>query len=196
MWRIDLTPDATRAAACSTRRIQVHGYQPFLLFDGCGRPRRGPCPNQQPIFLEPTIIFIGGGVAPPTLGVAFGTGNRAELARPNVQARASTTSSTRPDGPQFTHSTGGTSRPTSATSRPEGGRAGSLPVSVRSRTCVNGATPPQRAPGFLLDFGSLNEKTISTVFYTLGYLRVVTFTPDSVSPCATNGSSYATGSSS
>jgi len=28
------------------------------------------------------------------------------------------------------------------------------------------------------------------VFSTLGYLSLITYTPDSVSPCATNGSSY------
>ena len=47
-----------------------------------------------------------------------------------------------------------------------------------------------RPNGFVLDFGSLNEKTTSTVFSTQGYLSLVTFTPDSVSPCATNGSSF------
>ena len=44
--------------------------------------------------------------------------------------------------------------------------------------------------GFVLDFGSLNEKTTSTVSSTQGYLSLITFTPDSVSPCATNGSSF------
>jgi hypothetical protein len=44
-----------------------------------------------------------------------------------------------------------------------------------------------------LDYGDathINEKTTSTVFSTQGNLYLITFTPDSVSPCATNGSSY------
>ncbi len=84
MWRIDLTPDASstpmRGEIASG---QLHGYEPFLLFDGC-EVSGTACSSQKPIFFEPGIVFVGGSGAPPLLGIAFGTGNRAELARPNV----------------------------------------------------------------------------------------------------------------
>ena len=44
--------------------------------------------------------------------------------------------------------------------------------------------------GFALDFETANEKATSTVFSTFGELSIVTFTPDSLSPCATDGSSF------
>jgi Tfp pilus tip-associated adhesin PilY1 len=194
MWRIDLTPDVNSGrGVLDTTDLQVHGYQPFMLFNGCGTATgAGPCPNQQPIFFEPTLVFMGGGVAPPTLGVAWGTGNRAELARPNVQAAGLYYVI---DSGQmaltYTHSSSGTLATDIRDLTPgKSGALGPCPSPFDPNTCVNGATPAQRAPGFVLDFGSLNEKTTSTVFDTLGDLSVVTFTPDSVSPCATNGSSY------
>ena len=194
MWRIDLTPDPSAdRGELDPSDGQVHGYVPFLLFNGCGTASgAGPCPNHQPVFYEPTIIFLGGGVAPPTLGIAWGTGNRAELARPNIQTAGLYYVI---DGGQMantiTHSTSGTLSTDIRDLTP--GKAGALgpcPPPFDPASCVNGATPAVRAPGFVLDFGSLNEKTTSTVFDTLGDLSVVTFTPDSVSPCATNGSSY------
>ena len=195
MWRIDLTPDAAmdRGVLGAVTPGQLSGYQPFLLFNGCGSATgAGPCPNQQPIFFEPALIFLGGSVAPPTLGVAFGTGNRAELARPNTQTpgfyyvidNGQMASS-------FTRSVSGTLDTDLRDLTP--GKAGALgpcPLPFDPASCTNGATPPQPAPGFVLDFGSINEKTTSTVFATQGYLSLVTFTPDSVSPCATNGSSF------
>jgi Tfp pilus tip-associated adhesin PilY1 len=194
MWRIDLTPSGTFGRGeLDPSDGQLHGYQPFLLFNGCGSATgAGPCPNQQPVFYEPTIIFLGGSVAPPTLGIAWGTGNRAELARPNIQTPGlyyvidnGQTAST------ITHSVAGTLSTDLRDVTPgKAGALGKCPTPFDPASCVNGATPPQPAPGFVLDFGSPNEKTTSTVFDTLGDLTVVTFTPDSVSPCATNGSSY------
>jgi Tfp pilus tip-associated adhesin PilY1 len=193
MWRIDLTPDGPTDRGEIGADGQLHGYQPFLLFNGCGSATGvGPCPDQQPVFFEPALIFLGGSIAPPTLGVAFGTGNRAELARPNLQTsgffyvidngqRSST----------FTRSAAGTLATDLRDLTP--GKAGALgpcPLPFDPATCLNAATPPQPSPGFALDFGSINEKTTSTVFATQGYLSLVTFTPDSVSPCATNGSSF------
>ena len=195
MWRIDLTPNpvSRRGVLGGVTPGQLSGYRPFLLFNGCGSATgAGACPNQQPIFFEPALIFLGGSVAPPTLGVAFGTGNRAELARPNTQTPGfyyvidnGQTAST------FTHSVAGTLSTDLRDLTP--GKAGALgpcPLPFDPVSCVNGATPPQPAPGFALDFGSINEKATSTVFATQGYLSLVTFTPDSVTPCATNGSSF------
>ncbi len=86
MWRINLTADATSGIERGQLQAddQLHNYQPFLLYDGCG-VATGACTNHQPIFYDPAIIFIGGGVEPPAFGIAWGTGNRAELARPNSQ---------------------------------------------------------------------------------------------------------------
>jgi hypothetical protein len=175
MWRIDLTPDST----ASPRRGeitsgQLHGYKPFLLFDGC-ESSGTVCANQRPIFFEPGVVFIGGGGTQPTLGIAFGTGNRAELARPNTQTQSffyvvdsgqTTTSFVKTDLHDLT---------------PPGGSTCPIPY---SGPCSNAAN------GFVLDYSSTNEKTTSTIFSTQGYLSVITFTPDSVSPCATNGSSF------
>ena len=44
--------------------------------------------------------------------------------------------------------------------------------------------------GYFLDFATLNEKTLSSVLSTQGFLTLITFTPDSTSPCATNGNSF------
>jgi Tfp pilus tip-associated adhesin PilY1 len=173
MWRLSLVPDAPNGVG-DVSSGQISGYQPFLLFNGCGA-LSGACPNRWPIFFEPGVIFLGGSVNPPTLGIAFGTGNRAELAQPNAFTQ------------EFFYvvDTGQT-------------------ATTFQRTDLHDLTPPN-APcplpydpvacagaqnGFVLDFASQNEKTTSTVFSTFGNLSVITFTPDSVSPCATNGSSY------
>jgi type IV pilus assembly protein PilY1 len=188
MWRIDLTPDPTsgvdRGIFDSADR-QVHGYKPFLLFDGCGAPS-GVCPNSQPIFYDPAIIFIGGTVAPPALGISWGTGNRADLARPNTQSA----------GFYYVIDSGQTATTLSRTGAgaaalrniTPGVGQGPCPIPFNPSTCVNANGAP--SPGFILDFQTTNEKTTSTVYATLGFLSVVTFTPDSVSPCATNGSSF------
>ena len=83
MWRIDLTPDATGTPRRGDLVAGVlTGYQPFMLFRT--DPATSPQPNQ-PIFLEAGIFYLAGGPR-PTLGVAFGTGNRRELSSPNVSA--------------------------------------------------------------------------------------------------------------
>ena len=94
MWRIDITPDAG-AAPIPRGDLQadgqLHGYQPFQLFDTCRDvsnsfqktpPKTGKnC--VQPIFYEPGIVYLGGAATPPALGVAFGTGDRSSLTRLN-----------------------------------------------------------------------------------------------------------------
>jgi Tfp pilus tip-associated adhesin PilY1 len=175
MWRIDLTPDKTS----SPKRGQIltgqaHGYVPFLLFDGC-QLAAGTCTNKRPVFFEPGVVYVGGAGSPPVLGIAFGTGNRAELARPNTQSQdffyvVDTGQTTKTFVKADLHDL-----------TPPGGTPCPLPY---TGVCANAAN------GFVLDYGTANEKTTSTVFSTRGYLSLITFTPDSVSPCATNGSSY------
>jgi Neisseria PilC beta-propeller domain len=189
LWRIDLRPDAVNGRGVLNGN-QLSGYQPFLLYNGCGTALgNGPCTTLQPIFFEPGLIFMGGSTDPVTLGVSFGTGNRAELARPNTQTqsffyvidngqtaltyiRSGSTTTTREPIRDLTPGTG----------------MGPCPVPFDPASCVNANGDP--APGFVLDYGSLNEKTTSSVSATQGFLSLVTFTPDSVSPCATNGSSF------
>jgi hypothetical protein len=174
MWRVDLTPD-TSASRGEFSSGQLHGYVPFLVYNGCGAAS-GVCPNEQAIFFEPGIVFLGGGGAPPTLGIAFGTGNRADLARSNNQTNSflyvvdqgqTTTTLARSDLHDLTPGVGAP-----------------CPLPYDPISCTGAVN------GFALDFSSINEKTTSTVFSTQGYLSLITFTPDSVSPCETNGSSY------
>jgi Tfp pilus tip-associated adhesin PilY1 len=177
MWRIDLTPDATTSPKRGEIQAdgQLHGYQPFELFDGC-EASAGVCTHIQPIFYEPGIVFLGGSGAPPALGIAFGTGNRANLVQSNTEANRfhyvvdsgqSTTTFQVGDLHVLTPPAGTTCAPP-----------------YTSPGCANAAN------GFVLDYATVNEKTTSTVFSTQGFLSLITFTPDSTSPCATNGSSF------
>jgi type IV pilus assembly protein PilY1 len=173
MWRINLTPDGTTIGEIQSDG-QAHGYAPFLLFDGC-EPTAGVCAQNQPIFYEPGIVFVGGAATTPALGVAFGTGNRAELAKDNLA----------PAGFFYVNDTGSSGTTFITTDlhdlTPPTGSTCALPYSGACANAIN---------GFHLTFETPNEKTTSTVFSTQGYLSLVTFTPDSVSPCETNGSSF------
>ena len=189
MWRIDLRPDADlEQGVVDSGSGQITGYAPYLLYNGCGTALgSGPCSNLQPIFYEPSIVFMGGSINPPTLGIGFGTGNRAELTRPNVQTQSM----------YFVLDGGQTDRTIIRSGATSADRIplrdvtppnAPCPAPFDPASCVN--ANGDRAPGFVLDFASTNEKTTSTVFSTQGILSLVTFTPDSVSPCETNGSSY------
>jgi hypothetical protein len=174
MWRMDLTPSIPNSVGVITGG-QAHGYVPYMLFNGCGVTGDVVCTNNQPIFFEPGIVYLGGSANPPGLGIAFGTGNRADLARPNTQTQSfyyvvdsGQTSTTFVRSDLHDLSTGGAA----------------CPLPYDPVTCAGAVN------GFVLDYGSNNEKTTSTVFSTQGYLSLITFTPDSVSPCATNGSSF------
>jgi hypothetical protein len=175
MWRLNLTPDPSTGAG-DISSGQITGYVPFLIFNGCGTVADAICPNTWPIFYEPGIVFLGGSANPPALGIGFGTGNRAELARPNTQTQ------------QFFYvvDTGSTSTTFRDTDLHDLTPSPSAPVCTLPYTgaCANAVN------GFRLPYSSANEKTTSTVFSTLGNLSLITFTPDSVSPCATNGSSF------
>jgi Tfp pilus tip-associated adhesin PilY1 len=177
MWRIDLTPDAAANRGicnnCDTATQSVSGYDPFLLYDAAtadGNPANPSSQPIQPIFQDPAIIFVSGGVR-PTLGIAFGTGDRSELARTNTSV-------------QRFYYVLDTNQTTTL-------REGDL----RNITPTGGVTPAGVGPGtdpngYRLDFGSLNEKTLTPVISTQGFLSLITFTPDSTSPCTTNGNSF------
>ena len=108
----------------------------------------------QPIFLDAGIIFVSGGV-PPTLGVAFGTGYRANLLKSN---------GTNVNRFHFVLDTGGakTLHDTDLVNlTPTGG-------------VTSAATgPAPTTAGYFLDFATFNEKAVSTVFSTLGNLSLV-----------------------
>jgi len=177
MWRIDLTPDSASSRGicnnCDTASQNVSGYDPFLLYDAAtadGNPANPSTQPIQPIFQDPALIFVSGGVR-PTLGIAFGTGDRSELARTNTSVQ------------RFYYildsNQGNTLR--------EG--------DLRNITPTGGITPAGVGPGpdpngYRLDFASLNEKTLTPVLSTQGFLTLITFTPDSTSPCTTNGNSF------
>jgi Tfp pilus tip-associated adhesin PilY1 len=189
MWRIDLTPNGPLGRGVLVSG-ELSGYQPYMLYNGCGTALgTGPCVGQQPIFFEPAVVFMGGSVNPPTLGVAFGTGNRADLARPNISTAGffDLLDSGQTDRTMIRTGSTTADRIALRDITPLTGQ-GPCPSPFDPASCVN--ANGDRAPGFVLDFGSANEKTTSSVFSTQGYLSLVTFTTDSVSPCATNGSSY------
>jgi hypothetical protein len=174
MWRMSLTPDVANGVGLISGG-QAHGYSPYLLFNGCGTTADVVCTNLQPIFYEPGIVYLGGSANPPGLGIAFGTGNRADLARPNTQTQSF----------YYVVDNGQISQTfvrSDLHDLSSGGAACPLPYDpVACAGAVN---------GFVLDYGNNNEKTTSTVFSTQGYLSLITFTPDSTSPCATDGVSY------
>ncbi len=192
MWRLDLTPDSGSVpkrgvcAACGTSAEAITGYQPFLLYDAMTQADLTTLASQpiQPIFLEPSIIFISGGQT-PVLGVAFGTGYRAELMQPNLRSNPA------PNGVpsqipyanrfHFVIDSGGTTtlRETDLVNiTPSGG------------VTAAGTGPAATNTGYFLDFASLDEKAVSTVFSTRGNLTLVTFTPSLGDPCSNTGSSF------
>jgi Tfp pilus tip-associated adhesin PilY1 len=76
-----------------------------------------------------------------------------------------------------------------------GGTATLHEADLRNITPAGGVTPAGVGPGasqygYYLDYTTQNEKTTSTVYSTQGYLSIITFTPESNNPCATEGSSY------
>jgi hypothetical protein len=156
MWRLDLSQGVCQT--CSTP-FPV----PFLLYDALvGSP-----PAVQPIFYDPGIIFVNGGV-PPTLGVAFGTGNRADLSSSN---------GTRFNRFIFVKDTGGV-KTFHATD-------------LVNLTPGSGTGPAPTTAGYFLDFATNDERAVSTVLSTLGNLSLVTYSPTSSSNvCVPSGNSF------
>jgi hypothetical protein len=158
MWRVDLSQPV-----CSTCSPAVP--VPFLLYDAfVGSPA-----PVQPIFYDAGIIFISGG-APPTLGVAFGTGNRSDLVASN---------GTQTNRFIFVEDPGGT-KTFHATDLVDLTPGCSVP-------CGPG-TPTSN--GYFLDFSTHDEKTVSTVFSTLGNLSLLTYDPNTANPCDPQGQSF------
>ncbi len=166
MWRLDITPDITTTPKRGDLVAGVlQGYQPFLLYDASTLTAAPAAPNQ-PIYLQAAAIFLGGGGARPTFGVGFGTGNRGDLSLSNPVGNNNRFFYVIDDG--------------SGTTLHE--------ADLKNITPAGPATAGTR--GFRLDFQTGNEKAVSTVFSTRGFLTLVSFTPDSTNPCATEGSSY------
>ena len=179
MWKLDITPDSASSrgacSSCGSATETLTGYQPFLLYDAS----QSCTQCNEPIFLQAGIIFVAGG-APPTLGVAFGTGDRSNLLlvpNPSVQRFLYVVDS----GAGITYHEG----------------------NLRNITPTGGVTPQGVGPGpytadcatlpcsgFYLDFATQNEKSVTSVLSTQGFLTLLTFTPDSTSSCGTTGSSY------
>ena len=177
MWRLDLTADLTSVASPKPGELvagMIGGWTPFMLYDASTQTV-SPTQKNQPVFLEPSIIYLAGG-ARPTLGVAFGTGDRANLLRvPNPSVNRFF----------FVVDNGGTTTLHEANLRNITPTGGVTPVGVGPGPIFNGTYS-----GLFIDFATQNEKTTSTVYSTQGYLTLITFTPDSNNPCATEGSSY------
>jgi type IV pilus assembly protein PilY1 len=158
MWRLDLSQPV--CPSCSTP-VPV----PFLLYDAMvGSPVA-----VQPIFYDAGIIFISGGT-PATLGVGFGTGNRADLSGSN---------GTRTNRFIFVEDSGGTKT----------FHAADLVDLTPGCTTPCGPGTPTSA-GYFLDFATHDEKTVSTVFSTLGNLSLLTYTPNAANPCNPSGESF------
>jgi hypothetical protein len=165
MWRIDLTQGSCQN--CGSTSETLTGFQPFLLYDS----KASSTQPIQPIFYDAGIIFISGGV-PPTLGVAFGSGNRADLVHSD-----------------------GTHVNRFVLVRDAGAGKTFHDTDLVNLTPTGGVTSAGNGPapttaGYYLDFATFTEKTISTVFSTLGNLSVLTFSSDSANTCSPGGTSF------
>jgi hypothetical protein len=165
MWRLDLTQGSCQNCASSTETL-TFSHPPFLLYDSMTSSTQ----PLQPIFYDAGIIFINGGI-PPTLGVAFGSGNRADLLHS--------------DG---THVNRFVLVKDSGNKTFHEGDLVNLTPSGGVTTAGNG--PALTANGYFLDFAGFGEKTISTVFSTLGNLSLLTFSSDSPNSCNPGGTSF------
>ena len=181
MWRIDLTPDSPPTAASATaarrprRRARLPAV-PALRLRRRRTARRLPAAERADL-LRAGVVFVGGGVRRPSASPS------ARATAPSSRGRtprcsASTTSST-------------TTRARRTTRRdllditPTGGvhDAGTPVPDVQQRL-----RPRLRARA--------TRRRLTRSSRRRAILTLVTFTPDSISPCATNGSRSATGSSS
>ena len=184
MWKLSLVPDMTSTPKVGELISGVlQGYSPFLLYDASTSCSQ--C--NEPIFLEASVVFLSGG-ATPNLGVAFGTGNRADLQAQNpavgrfffVLDSGQAITAHEGDLRNITPS-GGTTAP-------------GVGSGAYTTGCVNNPSGP--CYGFYLDYtgdvasGKNNEKATSSVASTQGFLTLVTFTPDKNNPCSPEGNSY------
>ncbi len=188
MWKIDLRPDSgSRRGACSgcgSVSETLIGYQPFLFYDATTLEGTTSSSHPiHPIFLEAGIIFISGGPS-PTLGIAFGTGDRAELIEPGLRVIKNTSTQVRYVNRFYFVKDSGVGRTLheedlNNVTPSDGIDPGSGPVDA--------ANTPN---GYFLNFGSSDEKAVSTVFATQGILTLVTFSPGGADGCSKAGESF------
>ncbi len=172
MWRLDLSTAACNRCGSASETLtfgREENPEPFLLYDALtGGSRAEPI---QPIFYSPGIIFVSGG-APPKLGIAFGSGYRADLLSSNGAAVH-----------RFLMVIDSGTRKTFHDS------------DLVNLTLSGGVTPAGTGPaaasaGYVLDFATHDEKVVSTVFSALGELSVITFAPSSATASAPGGESF------
>ena len=154
MWRLDLSQGVSDTG---TANATLTGFSPFLLYDGLSENNTQ---RVQPVFMEAGLIFVSGGVS-PVIGVAWGSGYRAELLseNPNVQ-RFTFVADPADNSVTFDESE-------LINITPEGGQT---PAGT-NRVCENGPC------SYFLDFAVSTEKAVSTVFSTFGTLSLTTFRP-------------------
>jgi Tfp pilus tip-associated adhesin PilY1 len=180
LWKVDITLDPSAVPPRGVLSGGKLGYNPFLLYDGWCNTYSSPdvCSSLtsapiQPIFLQPTAIFLSGG-SPPTIGVAFGTGDRANLVQKNANINRFTFVV---DAPTLLPST-----------FHEDNLSAIVPSLIKTYSLTSGCVTTPCA-GLRLDYQDPDEKTTSTVLSTLGFLTVITFEP-SQGICGTEGSSF------
>ena len=181
MWRVDLAPglltDPNAPGVLGLGgRLQPSLMKPLLLYDAT----TSATAPLQPIYMQAGIIFINGG-SRPTLGVAFGTGDRADLTKNNTGGRKRI---------HFVVDNGQIPPVTFH-------EANLTDITPTGFTPTNNVFPldagcPAGSPcaGYFLNFAGNNEKATSTAFSTRGFIYVITFTPDTTNPCTTEGSSF------
>jgi hypothetical protein len=184
LWKIDITQDSSAVPPRGVLSGGMLGYNPFLLYDGWCKNYGSPdaCSSLtsapiQPIFLQPTAIFLSGG-SPPSIGVAFGTGDRANLVQKNTNNNRFTFVVDAPPIP-----------PATPTTFHEDNLTAIVPSAIGTYSLTSGCVANPTCAGLRLDYEGLDEKTTSTVFSTLGFLTVITFEP-SQGICGTEGSSF------
>jgi hypothetical protein len=184
IWRLDLVPEALSVP--SPRRGELIAgklqYRPFLLYDAS----TSTAEPIQPFFLDPALIFVSGGPR-PTIGVGIGAGDRAELPRPNLRPAPITTD---PPIPYKNRSHFVVDSGQLQTAEEDNLRDITPVVGDGAGPFDSGCADGTFCTGFRLDYETVNEKATSTMFITDGFLSLVTFTPDTTNPCATEGNSF------
>ncbi len=188
MWKIDLRPDSGsrrgECSRCGSALETLSGYQPFLLYDAATLDGTTPSSQPiQPIFLEAGIIFISGGPS-PTLGIAFGTGDRAELIQPNRRAIKNTSTQV-PYVNRFYFVR-------------DSGAGWTLHEQDLNNVTPSDGIDPGSGPadaantrnGYFLNFGSSDERAVSTVFAARGILTLLTFSPGEGDSWSRTGESF------
>ncbi len=188
MWKIDLRPDSGsrrgECRGCGSASETLTGYQPFLLYDATTLDGTGPSAQPiRPIFLEAGVIFVSGGPS-PTLGIAFGTGYGAEPTQPDLRVMRKTNGRV-PYANRFYFVK-------------DSGAGQTLHEEDLNNVTPGDGIDPGPGPadevntanGFFLNFGSYDEKAVSTVFATRGVLTLVTFSPGEGDPGTSTGESF------